>query len=362
MSNNRTALFLTPEDPVIGTGGGGLRSASLLEYLRQRYDVQIARFELPYHSKSAMARVRRNVWRFVRGVPPLIDRFAGFESQLDPVLRDRTYDVGIVEHFWCAPYASTLRPYCRKLVMDLFDIESELARTHAGVVGGLQAIALRRFARAYQRLEAEWLPKFDLVLVASEEDAGRIEHPDICVYPNALPVWDLPLVEEEDCIAFSGNLEYHPNVEAVRWFYREIWPRIRIAREWRLIGRNEHAVKAIVSSDPRITLTGPVKDAMAELARARVCVVPLRSGSGTRLKILEAWAAGRAVVSTTLGAEGLRAKSGEHLLIADNVADFAAAVDHLMTDPARRRALGDAGRRLYLDHFTWPVAWRSLEL
>jgi len=360
-SANRSALFLSPEEPVMGSGGGGLRSASLLEYLRSRYDVQVARFELPHHSKSPAARVWRNGWRFLRGVPPLIDRFAGFDAQLEPLLRGRRYAIGVVEHFWCAPYAPALREACDRLVLDLHNVESELARTHAAAEGGLRGIALRRFAASYRRLEAEWLPKFDLVLAASDEDARRLDHPKVCVYPNALPLLECPRVSEEDCIVFSGNLEYHPNVDAVRWFRRDIWPRMEHAAEWRLVGRNAAAVRAITKGDPRITFTGPVEDAVAELARAKVCVVPLRSGSGTRFKILEAWAAARAVVSTSLGAEGLGARHGEHLLIADDPASFAAAVDALIKDAGRRRALGEAGRRLYLDRFTWPAAWKRLE-
>ena len=102
-------------------------------------------------------------------------------------------------------------------------------------------------------------------------------------------------------------------------------------------------------------------DAISAIAQAKLCVVPLRSGSGTRFKILEAWAAGRAVVSTTIGAEGLDATPGEHLLIADDPGGFAAAVVRLIEDPALRRKLGDAGRALYRDRYTWPAAWRALE-
>jgi len=92
-----------------------------------------------------------------------------------------------------------------------------------------------------------------------------------------------------------------------------------------------------------------------------VCVVPLLSGSGTRFKILEAWAAARAVVSTTLGAEGLGARPGRHLLIADDPAKFAEAIDRLIADADLRENLGEAGRALYLDQYTWPAAWRKLE-
>ena len=362
-SSGSSALFLTPESPVAGAGGGGLRSASLLEYLRRRYVVQVASFTLPRHSKSTIARAWRNGARLLRGRPPLLDRYSGFESQLDPVLRGFRYRLGVIEHFWCAPYARVLRPHCDLLVLDLHNVESELARSHARATRGLEAVAFSRFAAAYGRLEREWLPKFDILLVASEEDRQRVEHPNVHVYPNALPEIPRPDVDETDCIVFSGNLEYHPNIEAVKWFRSQIWPIVRErcpSVEWRVVGSNQHAIVRLLD-DPRIVLTGPVDDAVAVLAQAKVCLAPLLSGSGTRFKILEAWAAARAVVSTTVGAEGLGAKSGEHLLLADDPASFADAVVSLIESPVQRRQLGDAGRKLYLDRFTWPVAWEKLD-
>jgi glycosyltransferase involved in cell wall biosynthesis len=358
------ALFISPEAPVAGAGGGGLRSASLLEYLKRKYQVEIFSFDLPHHSKSTMARVWRNGWRFVRGAPPLLDRFAGFESQLEPTLRNRHYALVVIEHFWCAPYATILRPHCDKLVLDLHNIESELARTHARATRGMESIAMLRFANAYKRLERELLPQFDTVLVTSENDRCRVQHPDAIVFPNALPEIARPSVAESDCIIFSGNLEYHPNVEAVRWFRSQVWPRIRELvpnTAWKLVGINEHAVRSIVVGDDRIQITGPVDDAVAALAEAKVCVVPLLSGSGTRFKVLEAWAAGRPVVSTSLGAEGLGAKHEQHLLIADSADEFAHSVVRLLNDPALRQRLGRCGRELYLENFTWPAAWRALD-
>jgi polysaccharide biosynthesis protein PslH len=92
-----------------------------------------------------------------------------------------------------------------------------------------------------------------------------------------------------------------------------------------------------------------------------VVVVPLRSGSGTRFKILEAWAAQRAVVSTRLGAEGLIAEDGKQLTLADDPGHFATAVQRLLDDPSRARALGVAGRELYLERYIWPAAWKELD-
>jgi polysaccharide biosynthesis protein PslH len=363
------AFFLAPETPSLHAGGGGVRSASLLEYLRGRYQVDVAGFTLPSHSRNGLTRFGRNTVRLLRGRPPLFDRYSGFEVQLRHQIRGH-YRVAVIEHFWCAPYAATLRPHVDVLVLDLHNVESALARSHARAVRGLESVAFRRFAAAYERLERQWLRRFDLVLVASDEDRPRIEHPNAAslpsaaVYPNALPEIPAPDVPESNCIIFSGNMEYHPNVTAVRWFHSRIWPRLRErvpGLEWRLVGRNPHAIADLVRGDDRIRITGAVDDAVAELAAAKVCVVPLLSGSGTRFKILEAWAAGRAVVSTYIGAEGLGAHSGEHLLIADEPASFANAVIDALEKPELRRCLGAHGRALYEQRFTWPAAYRSLE-
>jgi glycosyltransferase involved in cell wall biosynthesis len=357
------ALFLTPEEPKPGSGGGALRSASLLAYLQSKYDVQTVRFSLRPHSRSPVARVWRNTIRLARARPPLFDRYSGYEKQLAAALRGR-YDAGVVEHFWCASYAGLIRTHCDRLVLDLHNIESELARTHARAARWPASWASQRFAESYQRLEQEWLPRYDVILTASEDDRRRVTHTDVRVFPNALPEIARPRVAEADAIIFSGNLEYHPNIEAVRWFRARIWPRIREkapVAEWRLVGSNPEAIARFIGGDPRIRVIGPVDDAVAHLAEARVCIAPLLSGSGTRFKILEAWAAGRAVVSTTLGAEGLEARNGEHLLLADDPDDFADAVLRLWNDSALRNLLGDAGWAHYQNRFTWPAAWRKLD-
>ena len=363
------ALFLSPEPPVVGYGGGGLRSASLLAYLRRHYSVDVVDFDLRPHSKTLPAKIWRNSLRFLRGAPPLFDRFSGYEDQLRSRLEGKQFALAVMEHFWCAGYAPLLRSHARILALDLHNIESDLAATHARAARWPASWASARFASAYRRLERKWLPHFDIVLATSEEDGRRIGHlvaqkTRVIVYPNALPEVACPAVAEENCIVFSGNLEYHPNLEAVRWFRTAIWPRVRerSSLQWRLIGRNPEAVARWTSSDERIRVTGPVSDAIAEIGRARLAVVPLLSGSGTRFKILEAWAARRAVVSTALGAAGLGAIDGQQLLIRESPQAFADAVLGLANDVSRRAALGQAGRRLYLERFTWDAAWAALGL
>ncbi len=364
------ALFLTPEAPRAELGGGSMRSASLLAYLQSKFDVDGATFDLPYRSRSFAARAWRNSIRCLNGRPPLFDRYSGLEHQLKPKGR---YRIAVIEHFWCAGYADLLRPHADLLVLDLHNIESALSRSHIDAAHGLEALAFRRFASAYEALERRWLPRFDLLLTPSAEDRGRAQallrssgraNTRVEIYPNALPASSRPPADEENAIVFSGNLEYDPNVAAVRWFGQHVWPELKELvpdLEWRIVGRNPEFIRRFVERDPRIRLTGALADTMPEIAKAKVCIVPLLSGSGTRFKILEAWAARRAVVSTSIGAEGLGAKSGIHLLTADHADAFRDAVLAALESSGLRRGLGDCGHALLESRYTWPRAWEALD-
>jgi glycosyltransferase involved in cell wall biosynthesis len=387
-----SALVLAPETPYPLAGGGALRAASLLHYLALRYDVDLVVFrqpgaadpgrqlppglvrrvwvvDLPAHGRSSAARALRNALRVARRVPPLVDRFAGFGREIGRALADRRYDIGIVEHFWCAPYGDQVAQVCGRTVLDLHNIESVLDQRCAEVESGARALAHRAFSRAALKLERTWLPRFSEVLAASESDAERARAiapgARVRVYPNALPLAPLPPRGNEDAIVFSGNMEYHPNISAVRFFRREVWPLLRErwpGLVWRLVGKNPEAVGSFLLGDDRIQVQGPVDDAIRELARAKVAVVPVLAGSGTRLKILEAWAAGVPVVSTTLGAEGLGARDGESLLLADGGPAFAEAVSRLLACTELRERVGAAGRLLLEKEFTWETAWEKLDL
>ena len=384
--------MLAPEAPYPMAGGGALRSASLLHYLARKYETDLIVFQepggpdpsskmpkglvrsvtvisLPSNRRHAPARILRNASRLARRVPPLVDRFAGFGDEVSRAIEGRRYDLGVVEHFWCAPYYRELAPACGRTVLDLHNVESLLHERCAATEGGMQGLAHRVFREAAQRMERRWLPRFSELLVASAADAAvlRESAPDskVRVYPNALPATPQPPRLDEEAVLFSGNMEYHPNRSAVRFFRREVWPLLRERWPrlvWRLVGKNPEAVREFTAGDPRIEVRGAVEDAVGELARGRLAVVPLLAGSGTRLKILEAWAAGLPVVSTTLGAEGLPACDGENILLADGAGALAEAVSRLLACYDMREKLGIAGRLLLEKEFTWDAAWKSLDL
>jgi polysaccharide biosynthesis protein PslH len=378
-AGSSSCLFLAPEPLYPVAGGGAMRGASIVEYLAQRYTVDAIAFreddaplaipaardllilDLPAHFKHPVARAARNLRRFALHRPPLLDRFSGFDQRIAAWLRGRRYDVAVVEHFWCAPYHDVLRPHADRLVLDLHNVESELARSAARAASGPVSIFHRRFAAAYQKLELHWLPQYDDVLVTSESDALRIRAPRVTVYPNTIPRVEKPSFGLRDhAIIFTGNLEYDPNIGAMEWFSREVWPRIHQADpklEWRIAGRNPQAIPRSAARAVNVRIVGPVRDAVAEIARAKVAVVPLLAGSGTRFKILEAWAAATPVVSTPIGAEGLDAKSEEHLVLATCPHEFAEAVLRLVRDPG---LVGAKGRALYLERYTTEAGWEAL--
>ena len=269
------AVFLCPEPPYPLAGGGPMRSASLLHFLADRLAVHLITFRdgdsadprrfldpglaqtvtcvsLPHQDKKVFSRMYRNTGRLLRGQLPLTDRFGQAQAlrRIEEATRNQSYSLAVIEHFWCAPYLDVLRPRARRVVLDLHNIESVLHAACSTSEPWPQKVGHRFFERTARRMEGAILADFDLVLVASEADRGRLLEiaptASVAVYPNSIPWVPQPCVEEDDVIAFSGNMEYHPNVTAVRHFRRRVWPLIASkapSLRWRLIGKNEFAVR-----------------------------------------------------------------------------------------------------------------------
>jgi glycosyltransferase involved in cell wall biosynthesis len=159
-------------------------------------------------------------------------------------------------------------------------------------------------------------------------------------------------------------MQWYPNAEAMIWFAREVWPRIREAVpsvEMDLIGRHPpREVTKLASEDPAFRVRGFVDDVRPFIDGASVYVVPIRVGGGTRLKILDAMAMGKAIVSHSIGAEGLELTRGRDILIADDAQDFATHVVDLLRNRERCLALGEAARNTVLQQYDWSLIVSSL--
>jgi glycosyltransferase involved in cell wall biosynthesis len=224
-------------------------------------------------------------------------------------------------------------------------------------------LARNALARLYARLEACKVKRWERQacagvaanLVCSEVDRDILQR--LCpgvpmlVVPNVVDTEHYaPAGEGEPLtVLFQGGMDWHPNRDAVEFFAAEILPELRRlvpAVTFRVAGRSpSDDFRRRFAGPPGLEFTGTVPDMRTEIARAAVCVVPLRIGSGTRLKILEAAAMGKAIVSTRLGAEGLEFRDGEDIVLTDDARAFARATADLLADPARRRKLGEAARQ-----------------
>ncbi len=157
-------------------------------------------------------------------------------------------------------------------------------------------------------------------------------------------------------VVFTGKMDFRPNIDAVAWFVLEVWPAIRARvpdARFYIVGQKPHPRVSALASAPGVTVTGYVDDVRPYTGGAAVYAVPLRIGGGTRLKILEAMAMGRPVVSTTLGCEGFPLTSGRQLLTADRPAEFAAAVADLLEHPEKGVPLGREARAFVERHYDW---------
>jgi glycosyltransferase involved in cell wall biosynthesis len=286
---------------------------------------------------------------------------------------------------WCVeargyePVADLVRS---PVVLDLHNLHSSLAtskrrllvrrpwdRELRGLAAGVDYVP--GLVRAWSRWEQAVAARCDRVALCSDLDRGRLGTANAVTIPNCYRRPDAPAgrrprsAERPFRVGFVGMLDYQPNADAVTWFVDAVLPRLQAAApgaELVVIGRHSELLGGI-SARPGVRCTGFVPDLAAALAEVDAIVAPLRVGGGTRFKILEGFAHELPVVSTTLGAEGIDAVDGRHLLLRDDAPGFADALVRLARDPQLRSRLVDEASRLYQERYTWErgvAAVRSL--
>ncbi len=389
-------LFLTPQLPYPPRQGAALRNWGIIHELATRHEVHLLSFGegerppglvshtmLPEPERGKVQRLRT---LFTSGEPDMAHRLHSpvFAAKLADLLATHTFDVVQVEGLEMVPY---VLPYLGKAdgplwVYDAHNAEAELQRSalladlrqrkrwHAAAYSAVQVRRLRRYEWAH-------LPHFNILVAVSDEDARLLEAASAVrplVVPNGIDTREFapgaaapaPKLAERPgpALVFMGKMDFRPNVDGVLWFVDEILPRISYdgsaPRLW-VVGQQPHASLARLREHPHVVLTGWVDRIEPYIAGADVVVVPLRMGSGTRLKVLQALSMARPVVGTTLGCAGLALRDGEHLRLADEPADFAAAIGDVLRDPARAAEMGRAARRHVEAHFDWRVLVPQLE-
>lgn len=225
-------------------------------------------------------------------------------------------------------------------------------------------------SKKLEKFEQEFCSRANVLVVCSEYDGmvmqGLCAGATIAVVPNAVDIgrYSPSAGADGETILYTGGMDWFPNRDAVEFFATKILPEVRELSpkaKFVVAGRpGPDEFHRWLSGIPHTEFHGPVADMSSELARAAVCVVPLRIGSGTRLKILEAGAAGKPIVSTRVGAEGLKFEDGAEICIADQPTEFVNAVNMLLNDPERRGAMGSAARRKVERCYTYDAVRQSL--
>ena len=272
-----------------------------------------------------------------------------------------------------APYAPILeRGGAPRLVYNWHNIESELMRRYSRTSdSSLRRLYARWTTRRLAALEKRILRRAFGHVVCSERESQALCHtvPEarIVVVENGVdtasfePVSNSPA--ERDRLVFVGSMAYHANIDAAVWFVRSIWPAVRERfPRWRLtlVGWNPAPAVLALRKEKNVEVTGTVDDVRPYYREALAAIVPLRTGGGTRLKILEAMAAGVPVVSTTLGAEGLAVSPGRQVLIADRDQDWLEHLTSLVAKPEFWRSLAAAGQELARARYDWEILGASL--
>jgi len=382
--------FLFPMDQ-----GGKIRTANILKRMKDGAFEIVLASPAPPDADNFAADIGSVCNRFVGWPEPGRSQLRRIRTLFDPIpvaaATDRSAagrraiasllaekpDVALVDF----PHAAVLLPERIGAASAIFthNVEAEIFARHAEVARGPMRLVWRDQARKMRIFEGDTLRRFDSVIAVSARDAKALK-----------ALYGLGLVEVIDTgvdlefyafqppeaaadpgpgggrIVFTGAMDWRANIDGIEFLMDEVWPLVLRARpkaEAMIVGRNPPADLVARAGERGLAwcFTGFVDDIRPVVAESHVYAIPLRVGSGTRIKAFEAMAMGRAVVSTTVGVEGLDVGHETHFLAADSAPDFAAAILRLLGDPALRERLARAARARVEERFSWAHVARQFE-
>ncbi len=383
-------LVVTSTVPYPPEDGGKLRAWHLLREMSERHSITLATYAAGEPDPGALKAMREHVEDVV-----LLPRPSAAARARNAALSAIGSQPYTFRNYWSSVLAEKLREWDRAQHFDLIHFHHPQTGQHARILTNTPCVldthnvhwmiweriadtianpAARWFCRRQTRLMQASEPRTwemaTAVIAVSEQDAEKmratVPTADVHVVPNGVDCEHFhpaPEAETDPTLVFTGSMSYQANVDGVLFFTDRIWPSV--------LSRCPRAKLVLVGGDPpeavrrlaggSITVTGRVDDVAPYLQSASLSIVPLRVGGGTRLKILEALAAGKPLVSTRVGAEGIPAEKAGGVVLADEPDAFARAVCDLLDDPGRRREMGGQGRQFVLAHHHWPIVGEELE-
>jgi glycosyltransferase involved in cell wall biosynthesis len=402
-------LILTPQMPYPPHQGTSLRNFHIIRGLAERHEITLLSFlegnqtddpaaiepllalcklhTVPVPVRSTVQRL----WQLVSTRRPDMSHrlySESFAAELRRLLAANQFDIVQVEGIELARYMEIVRAVspASKIVFDDHNAEAELQRRNfltdlghprrwlAAAYSWVQVGRLRRFER-WAMMVADGVTavsQTDKLTLEKLLDGTRINADErglITVIPNCIDVCEYvldlaglqssertqPARSMVNDLVFIGKMDYRPNVDAVLWFVDEVWPGIvaeRPSATFAIVGQKPHPRLERLRGVPGVTLTGWVESVTPYLLGASVFIMPFRIGSGTRLKLIEAMAAAKAIVSTPIGAEGFAVRDGQELLLAETAEEMGTAVLHLINHHQERQRLGQNARQ-FAQQYDW---------
>ena len=401
----KTILLLTPQFPYPPHQGTTLRNFNLIAGLARRHEVHLLSFGDPAASRGTplddlcctlqvLPPPQRSTLQRVQGLafsrlPDMAQRLpsTAFQAALEATLAREDPDVVEVEGIELAQYlfqVADRRRAAKRPLLVFDDHNAEYVLQQRAFETDIRQPG-RWIAAAYSFVQWQRLKGYehracysaDRVVAVSDTDAAAIRRLDPRLEPVVVPngvdmefyTADVPALEAGAGpgpldLVFTAKMDFRPNVDAVLWFAQVVLPRIRQqspqTRFW-VVGKDPHPRLAPLDADPGIVVTGWVEDVRPYIAGAALYVIPLRIGGGTRLKVLEAMAMGKAIVSTALGCEGFELAPDQELSIADTPDEFASAVLTLLRDPDSRERMGRTAQSYASSRYDWGMIVPLLE-
>ena len=283
-----------------------------------------------------------------------------YKAALEKCLEEQDFDIVQLEGPYLSYYIPCIKGKAR-IALRAHNQEHRIWKLMSEQEDGpIKRFYLRILAARIEKLEKNILSEIDLLVPISEADRkgfDQLGHSlPVIIIPTGIDISDYPLNQDENRILlfFIGALDWGPNQEGLDWFFREVWPEIRI--KWpgltlNLAGRNPGYYFDGRKLPDNVRLEGEVESAIEFFHQHTVMIVPLLTGSGIRIKILEAMAMGKTVISTRIGAGGLQAEHGFHLFLADTPAEYIRVIEDLQTQQDQLRRIGSQARQFVIENF-----------
>ncbi len=388
-------LWIKSDFPLPADTGGKIRTLNLLKELARRCQITFLSFAPPDLDSSHLEQLRacgitvepisraeenkrslafpfRVLSRLGSNRPYIVNKYITDEmkTKLSELASAAKHDIAIcdfLEMAWCAEYITEI-----PRVLFEHNVETMIwRRYHKVEKNPLKRLYFGYEKKRMERFEREACARCDHVLTVSHNDGEILKNEfglsDYTEIPTGVDI-DFFQPQEgkiDKRLVFCGSMDWMPNIDAFWWFYRDIYPQIKSHLpkvSFTVVGRRPASeIVAIGQQDKSVEITGTVPDVRPHVAAGQLYIVPLRVGGGTRIKIYEAMAMNRCVLSTSIGAEGLPLTDGENIVIADSAGEFAEKAKELLRDEDKRRRIAAAGFKMVTEKYSWRSAADRLE-